>query len=309
MNKRPSPAWLYASAGTAVGLVYAGVSLILDSGLLDNTSRHVLIGWIHEFVDTVLPVVSGATAGLGLYYYRRQRLLNRRLSSRNDRLKQDLLFHALISQILHEIQNPVHNLSAVLESHPGDLDTAGREMLRRNLDKLKELRSRYGRVGPLLESLDPEEPVRWKAWFEAFYEDKFAPQVRESGLSVVRDLDDASVGMHPMLLEQVFQTLLSNALEAVERRPSGVTAALHLSSRLTSGPSGPMELTVEIRNPGPYPAEVLEAQGRRPVESRSGLGLGLLLARTILEQAGGDLKLSNRSGEALTEVILPGARA
>lgn len=303
-RRRPSSPWLYALIGTALGCLYAGVSLILDSGALDTSAHHRAMVLIHQFVDTILPILLGITAGLGFYYFRRQRLLNARLSSRNDRLKQDLLFHALISQILHEIQNPVHNLSAALDQDGSGLDADRRDMLRRNLDKLKDLKSRYGRIGFLLESLDPEEPVRWDEWFEAFFEDKLALQTRSSGIAFMRDLTPTEIAMHPILLEQVLQTLLSNCIETLETRPPGVGRVLRLSShpdRLTDR----TVLRVRIANPGAYPDEVLAAQGRRPVHSKSGLGLGLLLSRTILEQVGGDLSLSNHGSQAVTEVILP----
>lgn len=303
IRRRLSSPWPYALIGILLGLLYAGASLVLDSGVLESSAHHRMVTYMHEFVDTVLPVLLGLTAGLGFYYFRRQRLLNARLSSRNDRLKQDLLFHALISQILHEIQNPVHNLSAALEQDGSRLDAAQRDMLRRNLDKLKDLKSRYGRIGPLLESLDPEEPVRWDEWFETFYEDKLALQMRSSGINFTRELSPTDITMHPMLLEQVFQTLLSNCIETLE---SFTTPPPPL--RLTSRPdrlSGRPVLRVRITNPGAYPAEVLAAQGRRPVQSKSGLGLGLLLTRTILEQVGGDLALSNHGSEAVTEVVLP----
>lgn len=281
------------------------MSLILDSGAFDSGAHHAIWSFAHEFVDTVLPVALGLTAGLGYYYFRRQRLLNIRLSSRNDRLKQDLLFHTLISQILHEIQNPVHNLSAALDQDGSRLDPAQRDILRRNLDKLKDLKGRYGRIGSLLESLDPEETVRWDEWFETFFEDKLALQVRSSGITFTRQLIGADAAMHPLLLEQVFQTLLSNCIEAIESRPAHAPPALRLDSSRDVLAGRPI-LRVRLTNPGAYPPEVLTAQGRRPVQSRNGLGLGLLLTRTILEQVGGDLVLSNRGAEAVTEVLLPG---
>lgn len=304
-RRRPSSPWPYALTGSLCGLLYAGMSLVLDSGVLDSGRHHRAVLYVHEFVDTVLPVALGLTAGLGYHYFRRQRLLNVRLSSRNDRLKQDLLFHTLISQILHEIQNPVHNLSAALDQDGSRLDPVQRDMLRRNLDKLKELKGRYGRVAPLLESLDPEETVRWDEWFDNFWEDKLALQVRSSGITFTRELTPASITMHPMLLEQVFQTLLSNCVEAIESRPDGTPPVLRLYS-VRDVLAGRPVLRVRLTNPGAYPPEVLAAQGRRPVQSKSGLGLGLLLTRSILEQVGGDLALSNHGSDAVTEIILPG---
>lgn len=299
MKPRPFPAWVHAVSGAVLGLLYA----VLDEGVLDAGLTGPAATIAHELLDAVLPVFLGLTTGLGWYYFKRQRRLNARLSIKNEQLKQDLLFHTLLSQILHEIQNPVHNLAAAVELESARLDPAQREMLLRNLDTLKRMKERYGRVVPTLEALDPAEPVDWRPWFDAFFADKLAGQVRSGGVAFTRDQVHARVLVHPVLLEQVLLTLFANALRALESLPAA-ERSLSLRARLER--RGERRLLVaRLANRGGFSAEALGAQGRKPVTSGRGLGLGLLLARTLLEQVGGDLLLENRDGQAAAEITLP----
>ncbi|OGW91309.1 MAG: hypothetical protein A3D28_02340 [Omnitrophica bacterium RIFCSPHIGHO2_02_FULL_63_14] len=291
--------WLYPLLGALAGLAY----VLLDEGILDERQLPAAGAVLHEFLDAILPVLLGICVGFGVYLFRRESHLNTRLSLKNDRLRQDLLFHALISQILHEIQNPVHNLSAALED-PGGIDSAEkRELIARNLERLRHLKTRYGKLGPELERIDPDEPLAFRPWFERLMDEKLRFQLRAAGVHWTQELEPVRVFVHPMLMEQALLNLFTNAIETLEKlRPEERRLALRAGASADG---------VEIRmtNEGTFPPEVLEAQGARPVESRRGMGLGLLLLRTIVEQVGGSLKLVNESGHAEVILALPGERA
>lgn len=290
--------WLYPLIGAIVGMAY----VLLDEGILDETPLPAAGVILHEFLDAIVPVLLGACIGFGIHLFRRQAHLNTRLSLKNDRLRQDVLFHALISQILHEVQNPVHNLSAVLEEPQGADSPEKKELVARNLERLRRLKTQYGRLVPALERLDPSEPLAFIPWFERLMDEKVSFQLRSAGVHWTREFEPARVFVHPVLMEQAMLTLFANAIETLEGRPPDerrLSLAVKAQGRF-----------VEIRmaNAGAFPGEALEAQGLKPVESRNGMGLGLLLLRTIVEQVGGTLKLTNEQGQAVVRLTLPGER-
>jgi signal transduction histidine kinase len=112
------------------------------------------------------------------------------------------------------------------------------------------------------------------------------------GLEVKVEFDrhlDADIKGDPQLLERAVRNLLHNAAEA--ERQSGGSGPLRVNVR--SGPSG-VTLLVEDRGPG-IPEEVRQRLFRPFATGRSdGVGLGLALARRIVDMHGGRLTLEAR---------------
>jgi len=291
--------WHVPVLGMALGLAYGIGEHLLDVQQ-DNGLRALAV--FHDAVEYLLPVLLGATAGLLVNDVRRQARLNRSLSAQNARLQGQFLTQTLSAHILHEIRNPLHNLAAILESWPREAPEEEAAMLQRNLSRLTLVAEQLSRWNALDDSVDLHEPTPLRPWLEEFLADKVRPQLQQTDIAIEHRVEPVTARMHPLLLEQCFVTLLTNALEAAGQ--GDPPRSIVLSARMSPELDGQVE--VEIRNSGPcYPDPVLAAQGSEPISNSRGLGLGLVLVRRALEQVGGSLRLANRDGRACTSLWIP----
>jgi signal transduction histidine kinase len=293
--------WFFPLLGAFLGFLY----VIVDEGILDEMSGAPgLVPVLHEFVDAILPVLCGVAVGIGIYFLKRQRRVNDRLSLKNDRLQRDLLFNTLISQVLHEIRNPLHNIAAVLEDCDDRLQPDSRLMIKRNLEKIDTLKKQYGQWSSVLDQVDPHEVTVFSPWLENFIEEKIQPQLKAMSVNFHQRVQPITALIHPVFLEQALMTLFSNAFEAFERSTVSQRPLLELTAGAATGVPGYIE--IRVTNDVCFPEEVLASQGRKPVRSRHGMGLGLLLLRNLLDQVGGRLELMNERGCATVTILLKG---
>ncbi len=294
-------AWILPVIGGLLGILYA----FIDEGILDSSAGQMpALAIMHELMDLVFPVLAGISVGVGLHLLIRQKRLIDRLSLKNYTLQKDLLFHTLVSQMLHEIQNPLHNLAAALEEPSVLSPDERKELVQRNLQKLEDLKNLYSNPGWLSEAVHSRETWLLKPWLTLFIEDKIRPQAHDFGISLTENLDDAKTFIHPQLLEQVLLTLFANAFQALEDTPKS-QRILTLTMRRDQTCN-----TVEIclANSGRvFSDSALKAQAKIPVPSQKGLGLGLVLSNNLIEQIGGSMTLSNDKGFAKAIIHLPGA--
>lgn len=126
-------------------------------------------------------------------------------------------------------------------------------------------------------------------------------------LQVTNSVEGAAVLPH-RAFARVLQSLLRNAYDATDpQRPS---APVELSVR--RGGTGALELAVTDHGAG-MSAEVLQRATDPFFTTKApgkGMGMGLFLARALVEQLGGHLHLSSSAGEGTRAVIeLPGTLA
>ena len=133
----------------------------------------------------------------------------------------------------------------------------------------------------------------------------YRPLFARTGVELEASLPERlpAVRLHPVILGQLLNSVLANAGEAA---PAGSRISVRAQ------PMGRRRLVIEVadRGPGLSPAEAAEAFKPFVTTKRSGLGLGLPIARETLERHGGRLRFDSRSGVGTTVGLeLPVAEA
>ena len=297
--------FVWPTTGALCGAIYVA----LDEDVLPKligVHPSKSLDFIHDVIDFILPVVFGIFVGIGINFIKKQNHLNRQLSFKNAHLQRDLLVSTLISQFLHEIRNPIHNLSAVLEDGVSSMSVEQAQAVQKALLNFNEVTLRYKNWESSMDKIDPREPVLLKPWLDNFIRDHLGGDLKGLGILYEQRVDPLLVRFHPILLEQALISVIANAFESLEDGPS--EKMLQISATLAASSQ---ERNVELRilNSGrTFPEDLLKIQGRTPVSGRQGVGFGLLLTRRVLEQARGDLRLENVDGMACVTLLLAGER-
>jgi signal transduction histidine kinase len=222
----------------------------------------------------------------------------------------------MAAALAHELNQPLTALGAYgkaceLLLERGDsgplLKDAVRHMIAesgRAAEVVRRLRD-FFRSGALrLEAVAPAPLVREVAR-------QFAAALREHGVELqIGEIPAPAVLADRVQLALVLRNLVANALEAAQERPPGARRVT-LSARLLGGGRGGdgcLQLTVEDSGHGV--TEALAAGLFEPFVSTkaSGLGLGLVLSRAIMEAHGGSL-WAEAGGHGVFRLALPLARA
>lgn len=292
--------WRAPAVGALLGLLWGIMEHILDLEALSAPKVFVVLD---DFVVFLLPAVLGALAGIVFDYARRQTHLNRLLSTENVKLEREAFAQLLSSHLLHEIRNPLHNLQAALARWQHQIAPEQAALLQRNMERLELATKQLTHWNVLSETINIREPVHLRKWLREFVQDKVRPQLHAAQISYEQDIAEVHVDMHPLFLEQCFVILFNNALDAVCVGPAARMI------RVSASPNAQNGAMIDVRfcNSGAaYPEDALAKQGREPVESQRGMGVGLMLIRRTLEQVGGTLILANDENLATTVLRIPG---
>jgi two-component system OmpR family sensor kinase len=196
-------------------------------------------------------------------------------------------------ELLHDMRNTIAGLRAALhtlETYDADLDTATATQLRQaalhEIEHVEHLLADQGQDGGVVE-FEVAEVVRTTV------------QTRRATGQAVRLLGSAGlVRGRPGDLATVLQNLLVNA--AVHAPGSPVTVTMVAADTQ-------VEISVSDRGPGLEEEEAARAFARGARGDRSaGSGLGLYVARSLMQRSGGDVELRNRVDGATFVVVLPG---
>ena len=229
-----------------------------------------------------------------------------------DRVRRDL-----VANVSHELRTPIATLQATLENLVDGVSAADPETLRVMLRQVERL----GRLVAQLLDLSRLEsgvvPFERRAFAVRPLLDDAASEARLQSADVavvVAAPGDLCAEGDPERVHQVVANLLENA---VRHSPTGSTVALSARPR-RAGPSAPGGVVIEVCDEGPgippdeadrvferfYRADAARASGH------GGAGLGLAIARWIVDQHGGEIRAEPRSPSGCRMVVvLPGATA
>jgi signal transduction histidine kinase len=209
----------------------------------------------------------------------------------------------LASSLAHEIRNPLTAMKWLIE---GAARSYPEEPL--SLDDIRVLQSEIermeGTVQGMLDFVRPAKPKRTDCDLREIIRqvvELTRARKRQLGVNCRLDLPAEPViaNVDPAQMKSVLVNLLLNALDAMPRGGS-------LTLRLQRGPGSEVRLTVDDTGGGIAP-EVLDRLFVPFTSTKAnGTGLGLSVARKIVEEHGGRLSAENRSeGGARFMVSLP----
>jgi two-component system sensor histidine kinase ChvG len=219
------------------------------------------------------------------------------------------LLQSFAADVSHELKNPLASIRTAAEMMAGADSEAERrrflDLMSRDVDRLERLVSGLREVAIVERQIEHEatEPVNVATLLGGMVEAVNATGRRHVVATFTADGSSAVVSAARDRLAQLFENLLSNA---VSFAPDGTTIDVKVT-----GAEGTCVISVADRGPGIPKAHLQRVFDRffsyRPGEGRRDhVGLGLAIAKQIVESYGGTIAASNRSeGGARFEVRLP----
>jgi signal transduction histidine kinase len=224
-------------------------------------------------------------------------LLYRSVEDMTEKMQRDYMtLQQFTDHAAHEMQTPLAIIKGKLDlmmQHSG-LDE-------QQYEQIQQLHHSVGRLSRLNQSLLllarienrqylEKEPVALRALIEEKL-DLWQEWIRDHGLTVIAELQDVTVGMHPFLAESLVNNLLSNA---VRHNVQGGEMRIWLKEGalmvFNTGQPGPLD-TARL---------FLRFQKQHPSE---GVGLGLAIVKEIVELSGMDIRYGY-TGERHTFTVL-----
>lgn len=297
------PCWRYASVSFLVGVVYTGLAMLAGAELRLGESDVTLLGGA---VVEVSFAIFGYLLGLAVEARQQDRTRLEELAMLRSRLAQHEKLASLgqmAGVIAHEVRNPLAILRAHIQNLEEDLgDDAERRatctLLLEEIDRLAHV------TGSILGLARPLEPERRAVTAEQVVErvaELAAPTLEHRTLRLQLAPDGPPpirLEADPDLLCQVLLGLLDNAA-----RVSSPGQVITLSWGVGEGG---VELRVRDRGPGIPPAERERVFEPFVTTRKGGNGLGLAVARQIVEAHGGRLEADEAlGGGAELRMVLP----
>jgi PAS domain S-box-containing protein len=217
----------------------------------------------------------------------------------------------MAAELAHELNHPLYAIlnytkasrNVLTEEGPPDLDR-----LREWNEEIAEIASSAGEAVKRLRSFARRgESPRTACRVEEIVEEAMrlvAVETRRAGVTVETSFPAASppVDVDRVQIQQVLVNLLSNAVEAMQATP----AETRRTTIRTSVRDGAVEVAVADRGPGLPPGNESKMFEPFVTTKPEGMGMGLSIARSIVEAHGGALWAeSNAEGGATFRFTLP----
>jgi PAS domain S-box-containing protein len=209
---------------------------------------------------------------------------------------------SMAAGLAHEIKNPLAGIQGTLELLRDEAEDEVKDLYDQMLAELKRVNET---IHSLLGFARPRKPKRVNVDMMTLLEDTvrlLRPGFEQRGISV--DVSVApEVGTFRLDRDQIRQVLLNlvnNAADAIDRNG-------HIDVRALGAPvEGGLVITVQDDGPG-VAEENLDRVFEPFFTTRfSGTGLGLAMARSLVEQHGGRLEVSSQLGSGTTfSILLP----
>jgi two-component system sensor histidine kinase HydH len=219
-----------------------------------------------------------------------QRVVSRQAILERERLELEHLAQLgrMSGVLAHEIRNPLGAMKGFLQLAQERAPSAG-TLLGPALEQVERLERL---VRDLLLYGRPPQPV-WKPSSWGAIATSLATQAQASGRRLETVGDDFVFWSDPGLLEQALQNLTRNALES----------ARDVRVEVSAREGDPVEIRVADNGPGL--SDEVRSRLFEPyfTTKASGTGLGLVIARRLIESLGGRLDLANRKGGGVEAVV------
>ncbi len=212
------------------------------------------------------------------------------------------LREAVLAIVSHELRTPLSTIDLaagmLLRGHSEPRSRKPAERIRRATERMDKM------IGDLLDmaaiqsghlAIEPKETVALDLLNEVV--DLHEPLAREKGLELVRDFDvgDLRLNCDRDRLQQVFGNLIGNAKKFCE---AGAVITVHAKVE-----GHHARFAVEDTGPGIPPDELLqifEAHWSGDRGRKKGVGLGLFIAKALVEAHDGKLYVASKVGQGTT---------
>jgi signal transduction histidine kinase len=226
-----------------------------------------------------------------------ERLEHMREDLLNQSMERTRSLEAVSSKVAHELKNPLAAVKALVQllssNAPDDRSKQRLEVVRGEIARMEQIMHEYLSFSRPLQDLrtEPVELAELSDGILAVLE----ARASDAGVGTIRIGGPASVVGDPRRLKEALLNLVSNAIEAT---PRGGNVEIRVAQR-----PGAAEVVVKDDGKG-IPAEFLPRVGTPFFTMREGgTGLGVLLAKTVVAQHGGELNFASEQGRGTSVTV------
>ena len=280
----------------------AGFLLILIDDLIPRyQAGQSLFGEVSEFIEFLVLCPGLAILALlaAQYIYQREFELKRRIERLEAR--RFVALGRIAGSIAHEVRNPLQNLHLAIEELRSSVPVEDQELL-------VHMESNIARINmavKLVYELAKPSSQMYEDLANNINLKQLADEVSErnrSQFEVAIHTDDIdknmTVSAHRSALVLTLENILRNACQyCLSHDDSEGINIRSLSNNTHFG--------LQVINKGSLPKHLMDNSIAAPTEKKDGLGLGLFIARHLLERMNGELAIEQENDTVIVSILLP----